>query len=326
MPHVLVDGAPGERSVLTLSHWPGTPTPPALRRDLSTASCLAALASRWPVPARTAGVAVDHLDLDGLLGLLVLAEPGRVETQGGFLEEVARVGDFGVVRDPAAARVAWGVAASLGLDPLVGFGRWLVPGAGSQEHSPGCPSLTAALEACRAGLGGSGEVLGAAEEELASWSATDEALAAGRLALEEEPERDLVVVRLARPDGSPEGALGNRLPLHPAALHSRSARTRVCLLGPGWLVCWFRYESWVRLGRGRPPGMLPRVDLGPLAAELSDWPGAGGPWTFDGPAALVPFLRPRGTVEDPEAVLERLRRELDRRAREPAAWDPLAMG
>ncbi len=35
-PHVMVDGAARPGSVLTLSHWPQSPTPSTLARDLST--------------------------------------------------------------------------------------------------------------------------------------------------------------------------------------------------------------------------------------------------------------------------------------------------
>ncbi|MCK4177931.1 DUF6687 family protein [Aciditerrimonas ferrireducens] len=330
--HVLVDGAPRARTVLTLSHWPGTPTPGALRADLSTEIALAAVSRRWPLPRRVAGATLDHLDVDGLLGLLVLAEPSVAEGEGSLLVEAARVGDFGVVRDPRAAMLAFGLAYWLGVDPMVGFGR-----AGARPTQAW--SLVEALEVARrvlgwARAGADGEAAGAGArpgadgpaglaEELAGWRASERALAAGQVVLSEEPERDLLVVRPRAGCWPVGGGLGD-LPVHPAALHSASPRSRVCLVGEDRLVCWFRYETWVRLGRGRPSGMRPRVDLGPLAAELSAWPDGGGPWRFPGPAAVVPWLTPAGPVADPEAVLDRLRAELDRRDRQLPAWDPEA--
>jgi len=35
IPNVVVDSAPNPDTRLTLSHWPGAPTPPGLRDDLS---------------------------------------------------------------------------------------------------------------------------------------------------------------------------------------------------------------------------------------------------------------------------------------------------
>ncbi len=42
-PNIIVDGAPLESTVLTLSHWPNNQTDPSLRRDTSTATVFAYL-------------------------------------------------------------------------------------------------------------------------------------------------------------------------------------------------------------------------------------------------------------------------------------------
>ncbi|MGH9299811.1 MAG: DUF6687 family protein, partial [Acidimicrobiales bacterium] len=45
-PHVMVDGAARASSILTLSHWPQSPTPKLLARDLSVEIVLQFLAFR----------------------------------------------------------------------------------------------------------------------------------------------------------------------------------------------------------------------------------------------------------------------------------------
>ena len=101
-PHVLVDGAARPGSVLTLSHWPQSPTPPALARDLSAQIVFAFLhATRGEVApgdgapgrggrGRSGGVGIrsaiaavsraeavtnDHFDEDGVVSVFSMAEP-----------------------------------------------------------------------------------------------------------------------------------------------------------------------------------------------------------------------------------------------------------
>ena len=65
-PNVVVDGAAAPSTVLTLSHWPGSPTPPELLDDLSAQIAFHTLAE----PERFAGVDLvsnNHFDQDGLV-------------------------------------------------------------------------------------------------------------------------------------------------------------------------------------------------------------------------------------------------------------------
>ncbi|MGH9058559.1 MAG: DUF6687 family protein, partial [Acidimicrobiales bacterium] len=90
-PNVIADGAPVEGTVLTLSHWPASPTPAPLRADLS-----AQIALRWreaPGPFGGAELAtIDHLDQDGLVSLYALVAPGPARAERARLVEVARAG------------------------------------------------------------------------------------------------------------------------------------------------------------------------------------------------------------------------------------------
>ena len=49
----------------------------------------------------------------------------------------------------------------------------------------------------------------------------------------------------------------------------------------------YRYESWVQYVSRRPS---PRIDLTPLAKELSEMESGNGRWAFDGVEAITPTL------------------------------------
>ena len=126
-PHVLVDGATRAGSVLTLSHWPQSPTPAALARDLSAGIVFAFLhASQGRLPRRSgrSSVAVraaivaagraeavtnDHFDEDGLVSVFAMTEPEIALRNEELLLDVASCGDFGGVSSRTAARIAFAI-------------------------------------------------------------------------------------------------------------------------------------------------------------------------------------------------------------------------
>jgi hypothetical protein len=319
----MVDGAPIAGSVLTVSHWPRTPTPAELRADLSAESALLLCGRPEHWPDGVTAVTADHADVDGVVALALLAVPGLAETAGELLVEVARVGDFAVVRDRRAAEVAFAVAEALDWqrpavpvrpDPSVG-------GCGSRAGRP--PGLLGAQ--LRAGIGllqtaveEPGSLGGRGAAEVASFDRSCAAIAAGEVTVEEEPTIDLAVVR---PEAGrwPEGAGWAGHVVHPAAVHAVSDCLRVATVGPDGVRLRFRYETWVRLRR--PPRQL-RVDLSRLAAALTEADATS--WSFDGAAALRPELRPDvpdASRLDPEEVLAACRRELEALAG-TVAFDP----
>ncbi|MBK9970649.1 MAG: hypothetical protein IPP16_07900 [Acidimicrobiaceae bacterium] len=82
IPNVVVDGSPNADTVLTLSHWPGSPTPPELRDDLSAQIAFRALSE----PERFAGVEAvtnNHFDQDGIVQRVraVVARTGAASTR-----------------------------------------------------------------------------------------------------------------------------------------------------------------------------------------------------------------------------------------------------
>lgn len=321
-PHVMVDGEARRSSVVTLSHWPASPTPCYLARDLSTESCFSFLAlaggSRRPprrsrpssrrlvTSARSAGVVTcDHFDEDGLLGLFVLSEPEAAGAAKALVVAAARCGDFGVVSFEEAAMVAFSIA------PLA-----------TREAGPAATSS----ERYGAVLPRLGHLLAAPsshgtfyEEELAAFRAGVEALDKGDVVCFEED--DLVVVRRSgTARGRIPGACGG-LPVHKAAVHTASGATRVLAFDGDRCELYFRYEGWVRYVTAR---VSLRCDLSPLAEELSALEPGAVRWEASGPASLVPRLHPAGegrTELDPGVVRERVS---DYLSHAPPAFDPWA--
>jgi hypothetical protein len=321
----MVDGAPRPGTTCALSHWPGTPTPDVLQADLSAQIVRLALA-RPDLVGDAEAVSIDHYDEDGVVSLALLVLDGLADEHGDFLVEVARVGDFGVVDDRAAALVAFALAALA--DPqrtpveALRPGRrprdWLeVVALAATEALALLPSMARAPEDF-------GDLWGA---EAAAYDAACEALRRGAASIEEHPASDLAVVRVGLRAGEQDegdllgaAAWGGR-PLHPAAVHSTTPCLRVAMIRGPEVVVRFRYESWVRLASRRA---RPRVDLAPLAGRLSAMEEAGATWTFDGAGAITPALSASGgpSTLDPEHVVAMLVDALEELDEGPPAWDP----
>ncbi len=325
-PHLMVDGAPRQGTVATLSHWPGTPTPAALVADLSAESAALALRHRGALPRGVGTVTVDHADEDGAVAVALLCTGGLAAAHGELLVEAARVGDFGVVRDRRAALVAFALGALL--DPRRTPVDEVRSGAATGLAATGM--LVAAAVGRMAVLADDPDAArGLWAAEAAAYDASVGALGRGELRIAEEPERDLAVVEAPSGRWPPGVAWGGR-PVHPAAVHSATTCMRVAAAVPGDCQAWFRYETWVRLAR--PPGRL-RVDLHQVAADLDRREAGGhGPgvaasprWRFDGAGALVPALRRSGPGPSQlgaDEFLQVLREGLDRLDRGAPAWDP----
>jgi hypothetical protein len=318
--HLIVDGAPRRGTVATLSHWPGTPTPAGLRADLSTE--IARLARRRSdlLPVGVDTVSVDHFDADGVLAVALLVVDGLDDEHGPVLVEAARVGDFDVVTDSRAALIAFA---------LNGLQRQV-----AAEHAGVSGPGDGAVLAC------DGDATGRAldvvfalaadpdrfepwwRDEWRAYDASRQALAAGRVTIEEVPAVDLAVVRLdPGMDGTATG--WKSAPLHPAAVHSATTCLRVATVTGDRVELRYRYESWVRLVSRRP---RPRVDLDRLAAELTALETGGARWVFDGAGALRGALHltepDASTTIDTERLIELMRRGLRSADHGPAAWDP----
>ena len=288
-PHVIVDGAARSLTRLTLSHWPGSPTPRPFWRDLSTESCFAYLArsTRRLAPEL---VTSDHLDEDALVSLKVLIDPEGAHARAAELLALARAGDFGVVSVDAIAKVGFALRA------------WF-----DQQRSPfsgaagARPSGDQWRELCfRESLGRFDELIAHPdrfrdlyEEEYARYRASGRALEIGDVVMSDDPASSMTIVKLEPSLGaSLESPLSQTtLPVHPWVIHSASRRARVLVASYGRYCYYDRYETWVRYMSRPFPG---RRDLSELALRLSEAETAGTRWHADLPSALVAVLRHDG--------------------------------
>jgi len=313
-PHVIVDGAARPGTVYTLSHWPGTPTPPSLNADLSAEIVRLALAAGETLPAVDVA-SIDHYDVDGVVALALLVIEGLDAEHGPILVEAARVGDFDVVTDRRAALIAFALNAI-------------------DDHEKARPRDTFEYGGVVAGK--ALDVLSALaadpqrfeslwRAECAAYDASVRALAEGAATIEEIPELDLAVVTVApRHHGAPSWG---SWPIHRAAVHSETDCLRVATLAGGRMEFRYRYESWVRLATRRP---RPRVDLDQLARDLTAAEAASARWTFDGAGSITGSLHLIGddttTTLEPRRIVDMISGALAALDRGPPAWDPYGGG
>jgi hypothetical protein len=265
-------------------------------------------------------VSIDHFDVDGVLAVALLVVEGLDDDHGPLLVEAARVGDFDVVSDRRAALIAFA---------LNGLQRHV-----AAEYAEAAGLRDGHVLAC------DGDATGRALEvifdlaadpdrfepwwhdEVCAYDASRQALAAGRITIEEVPDLDLAVVR-ADPGVDVTRTRWKSAPLHPAAVHSATTGLRVVTVAGGRVELRYRYESWVRLVSRRP---RPRVDLDRLAGELTALETNGARWVFDGAGALRGALH----LKEPDAsssidtahLIELMSRGLRSADQGPAAWDP----
>ena len=319
-PHVVVDGAPRPGTRCTLSHWPATPTPEELWADTSAGIVRRALARPRSLPKGVEVATIDHYDADGVIALGLLTVDGLDEAHGDVLERAAAAGDFDVVADRRDALVAFALAALGRPDPGAGAGPagdgptgdHLATVAGRALEV--LPRLAEEPEAFEALWGA----------EAAAYDAAVALAGEGALRIEEDPGRDLAVVRVDPAAAGAAGAGWAGAVVHRAVVHSATPCLRVATVAGDRLEVRFRYETWVRLAGRRP---RPRVDLGGLAGALSEAEPDGGAWVFDGAGAITPALHRAGGAPsglDPVRFLALLRAALDDLDRGAPAWDPYA--
>lgn len=322
-PHVVVDGARRPGTVVTLSHWPGTPTPRRLWADTSAEIVLAARRHGWKDLPRGIEVAtVDHYDADGVIALAMLVLDGVADAHGARLVAAARAGDFDVIEDRDDALVAFALRAL-----RHGELRWP-----ETDCRPDAAPDTTASAAWRA-LEHLPRLVSrpAAFEEL--WGPEDSAYRAAlalrtseHLTIEEHHGLDLAVVRVDEDDPLLDAAGWEGSSVHLGVVHSATSCLRVATLVGRRYSLRYRYESWVRLVSRRP---RLRVDLAGLADRLSSAEADGGRWHFDGAGAITPSL---GRLDGSESTLSadqflsEVTSCLSALDEGPPAWDPYGEG
>ena len=151
---------------------------------------------------------------------------------------------------------------------------------------------------------------------------SEQALRQGDVTIEELPEIDLAIVRIAEervPQTIHRFTWASEETCHPMAVHNATRCNRVVMQQGMRYAFVYRYESWVQFMSRPPP---PRVDLVPLAEALSAEESGEGQWNFDGVSELTPRMTLFGDGESsipPEAFAAKVVEFL---ATAPPAWDP----
>jgi hypothetical protein len=305
VPNVIVDGAPAANTVLTLSHWPKSGTPAALKRDTSAEIVFAYLdAADRHVHAEA--VSNNHFDEDGLVGMFALVDAPLAVRHRDLLVDVAQAGDFGVFARRDAARIAFAIAAcaEAGTSPLP-------PRIFELPHADLTGELYVQLiELLPRLLTNLNDHRALWEGEDARLATSEELIERGIVTIEEQPELDLAVVRM--PDHL-------AVDCHPFALHSRTRCSRMLMLQGDRVELQYRYEGWVQMASRRPAA---RVDLSALAGELNAEEKAGARWIFDGVDRITPRLHLEGATASSipaTTIVNRIDAQL-RTA--PPAWNP----
>ena len=313
-PNVIVDGAATDGTILSLSHWPHVPIPSGLGADLSAEMAIAYL-GRFDRHGPAELVSNNHFDQDGLMSVFALAAPDAALARRDLLLDVAAAGDFGTYRLREAARISMVIAAFVDADrsPL-----------DLGAHDNTAPLYEELLGRLPELLDHPARYEDLWADEDATLTSSEKLVHSGAVRIEEDPELDLAVVHLPE-DASDAG--GHRFGgmwikgLHPMALNNATGcYALLCARGRQYDFS-YRYESWVQFQTRRP---RPRVDLRPLAAELSAEEPGDARWIFDGAGALNPRLHLAGADESCLPLPEfRSRLETHLRAL-PPAWDPYA--
>lgn len=314
VPNVVVDGSPNEGTVLTLTHWPGYPQPTDFAFDLSAEMAFHYLVH--PVDHPPADVVTNnHYDQDGLVGIHALVDPELSLEHRDVLLDVAAAGDFGTYRDRRAARASMTIAAYADTDRSPLAHRLT----GSYDEQ--CALLyeeTIPLLVPMVVDAGSFEDLW--EEEDADLTTSEQLIERGVVTIEELADIDLAVVTIPEREGTRGGhrfAHDSFGCIHPMALHNATTCFRLLVAHGRNYQFVDRYETWVQYRSRRP---LQRVDMRPLAEQLTDRERHSATWAAAAPGSLTPTMRVNGessldhaVVRD--AVIAHLRTS-------PPAWDP----
>jgi hypothetical protein len=318
LPNIVVDGAPLPSTLLNLAHWPNNQSPPAVRRDTSTATVFAWLDAA-DLHQSIPWVTNNHFDEDGLFGMYALTEPERALPDRDLLIAASYAVDFGVVTDRDGARLCFAIEALT--DPEVSplpADVFAEPDRVAALYRAMLESLPSLLRDFHDGWPRFGDLWALQDEHLTASLAL---LADGVVTLVEHPALDLAVVRI--PDYLRRRTVRRYLvdesaAVHPFAVNSATQRSRILRVQGARYEFEYRYESWVQLATYRVPL---RVRLDGLAARLNQLDGGSG-WVAEDPTGTVPRLhRPDGT---PTAIpLDTFLLELEAALTSaPVAWDP----
>ena len=235
--NVIVDGAATEKTVLTLSHWPKSGTPGALKADTSTEIVFNYLnAPRFHVEADA--VSNNHFDEDGLVGIFAMVEQPLAERHRRLLIDVAQAGDFGVYATRHAARIAFALSACTDSEtsPLSpDIFEWPYLDLANELYV----QLLAILPRLLTGID---DFRSLWEDQDANLTKTEQLIDKGAISFEEHVDLDLAVVRVPEESGPP----------HPSRFTARRPALGCFSFRVNRVEMTYRYESWVQMASRRP--------------------------------------------------------------------------
>jgi hypothetical protein len=280
-PTIVVDGT-GLGAALTLAHWRGAATPPALRDDTSAGSCLRALRAPATPGLEARAVTANHFDIDGFIGVWSLLHPELALTHETLLRLTATLGDFRELdwQHPLADH-ALRLACWLNAEEKVRFYEpFGAPARRRREDEASAEKFAWFLPRFT-------EIMLNPEAGRAAWEPeylrTQQALTQLRGPLTQRadyPEIGLAVIRTPQP-----------VPYY--ALFGPTA-------GFDWVLSLYdgqryelegKYTTWIDL-ESRPT--LPRLALAPLAARLNALEKSNYQWAADPLTDTGPLLRLAG--------------------------------
>lgn len=296
-PNIIVDGSGNKHTRLTLSHWPGNRTPAQYKDDLS-----AQIAFRYVEDENRAsldGVEVvsnNHFDEDGLVSVFAMVDPEKALAMKDFLIEVARAGDFSMCHDRDAARVSFVLSAWTDPDrsPL---SRRIFGGTTEELNQVLYEELLKRLPKVVDKVGNLKEFW---EPEDRVLEATENAIIAGKIKIEEDRDIDLAVVTLPD-DGildddevleNPSSWISSEL--HPIAVHNKIDCFRVLVIRKQHYELYYRYETWIDFVSRI---LKERIDLANLVKRLNTTERSGGQWSFSGVDKIISRLKLEGAEE-----------------------------
>ena len=280
-PTIVVDSV-GNGAALTLAHWRGAPTPPALRDDTSAGAVLRALHHPETPGLGAAAVTANHFDVDGFVGVWALLNPGLALRHEELLRLVAGLGDFREL-DFADAMA----------DRALQLVCWLNAEEKARFYEPfGAPARRRREDEASAGkfawfLPRFVEMLENPEAGRAAWQPEYERVQAAAAQLQQPPtqrrhypEIGLTIVETPAPEPyyalfGPTAGFDIVLSLYQGQRYELE----------------YKYTTWIDL-ESRPT--LPRLHLAPLAARLNALEASGYSWAADGITDTGPLLRLSG--------------------------------
>ncbi len=319
-PNIIVDGEPNDKSVLTLSHWPNSPTPEPFKDDLSaqivfnfiTSDDLSKYTKHY---GQELAVSNNHFDEDGLVSLFAMLEPDEALARREFLIDVAAAGDFGVYRDRDAARVAFVLSAwtrdsqsplndTVFRLPYIQFTNVL--------YEELLPRFTKILD----------KLINLAkfwQEEDEFLDATEDAIASGAVQIKQDADLDLAIVDI--PDNGimkfkerpPFAVSWISSVCHPMAVHNATDCMRILVRQGNQYELYYRYETWVDYQSRK---LQPRVDFNGLAVALTNEEKRKRKWICNEIHDIVPRLKLKDEEESsiPPALLEEIVRDFFQQA------------